>query len=359
MFLFLVKNGSGSVKVKKTSLRNNRKILDDFPYINTFIDISEIKKLYNELKNVKFEFVRAQVDLLVDADNFCSLTGMPTGIQVVKFIDTYKFTNIIDYFQENPRLLCNVKSSKYENSLECYKANKKIIVENAKKWCPAGTDIRHQIRVEFMRVCKFCTEINPIFCVGNYRFLQQFVNVKSILDMSAGRGTRMLSACVIGCDYYLGVDPNSLLHENYDDLIKFCDSKTKCHIVKSGFETDWKIPEGFPAKYDIMFTSPPYFDLEIYNNEDTQSVSKFNNLELWHEKFMFASIDKIMGMLNKNGICAININNPKGNSDRYVEPIIDYCKKKYEYLGVVNFIFRKPNGANNDSQPTWLIRCKN
>ena len=30
------------------------------------------------------------------------------------------------------------------------------------------------------------------------------------------------------------------------------------------------------GEFDFIFTSPPFYDFEIYNNEDDQSINKFN-----------------------------------------------------------------------------------
>jgi 16S rRNA G966 N2-methylase RsmD len=333
--------------------------MSSYPYLDTFMQEAEIRKLYENLKTMKFEVLRIQVDMLVRAENYCFFTGEPTGIQCRVQEDLFKYTRITDYFQERVRLLCNVISSPYKNALECWEKNKEKLLASAREWWDRKIKIEDQIRIEFLRFCKQCTEINPALCVGIYNFLGRFVKIEAVLDMSAGRGTRMLSACAAGIKYYLGVDPDGNLHENYEKIRKFCAADTKCAVVKSGFETAWEIPAGFPQKYDIMFTSPPYFNIETYNEDVTQSFKKYNSLKNWHEHFMFKCMDKIFTLLNDNGVCAININNGIYSGVEIVEPIIEYAKKNYKYLGVANFVFRNDNGSVRGSQPTWFFVKKN
>ena len=38
--------------------------------------------------------------------------------------------------------------------------------------------------------------------------------------------------------------------------------------------------------FDCCITSPPYYDLEIYSNEETQSINKFQTYESWLENFI-------------------------------------------------------------------------
>ena len=43
------------------------------------------------------------------------------------------------------------------------------------------------------------------------------------------------------------------------------------------------------SKYNILYTSPPFFDLEIYSNEETQSNNRYKELDTWLDKFLFKS----------------------------------------------------------------------
>lgn len=38
--------------------------------------------------------------------------------------------------------------------------------------------------------------------------------------------------------------------------------------------------------FDLMFTSPPYFNLESYSNDNFASSSNYNNYDKWLKDFM-------------------------------------------------------------------------
>ena len=58
---------------------------------------------------------------------------------------------------------------------------------------------------------------------------------------------------------------------------------------------------------DFAFSSPPYFDLEVYSDEPTQCYNKFPKLEDWLEGFVRGTIRNIVHMLKPGKVYAINI----------------------------------------------------
>ena len=86
-----------------------------------------------------------------------------------------------------------------------------------------------------------------------------------------------------------------------------------------------------------MFSSPPYFDLEVFENSQEQSYNKFNNLHLWVVDFMYVSMHKIIQVLRYGGIMAINIDNPFNKSMDYVTPILQFSDPEAEYIGSIVF----------------------
>ena len=49
----------------------------------------------------------------------------------------------------------------------------------------------------------------------------------------------------------------------------------------------------------MCLTSPPYYDLEIYSKEETQSIVKYNTYEKWIELFIKPMIDYICSHVTK------------------------------------------------------------
>lgn len=130
----------------------------------------------------------------------------------------------------------------------------------------------------------------------------------NILDTSAGFGARM-SAALLTDNNYFGIDPNTKLMEKLNEYGTFLKennfTKGEYKLYCQGSEK--YIPE-LENTIDVMFTSPPYFDLEIYTNEETQSVN-YGNYENWLEYFAKPTITNIGKYLKVGGYAMINIKN--------------------------------------------------
>lgn len=137
--------------------------------------------------------------------------------------------------------------------------------------------------------------------------------IKSVLDISSGWGDRLL-ACIAHMIRYLGVDPNSKLVEIYQEMIDALggDNKHLFTMISSPFETA-KLPD---EKFDMVLTSPPYFTLEKFSDEESQSVNKFSELESWKRDFLYESLYKAWQHLNDNGHLILSINDCR--DQRYV-----------------------------------------
>jgi tRNA1(Val) A37 N6-methylase TrmN6 len=108
--------------------------------------------------------------------------------------------------------------------------------------------------------------------------------VKTILDFSAGWGDRLAGfyASETG-EYYLGIDPRKENHSIYEEQAKFYSEHLGFfeHEKKSDFicepaeDVDLSKYENF---FDIAFTSPPYFNVERYSYDDTQSWVRYKTL---------------------------------------------------------------------------------
>lgn len=85
-------------------------------------------------------------------------------------------------------------------------------------------------------------------------------NAKSVLDPSAGWGNRMLAAMSLDIDY-IGVDSNTKLRPLYKKMFSTFKSKSNIEIITAKSQNvDYS-----KHSYDLIFTSPPYFDIERYD----------------------------------------------------------------------------------------------
>lgn len=98
----------------------------------------------------------------------------------------------------------------------------------------------------------------------------QFIDTDNaiVLDTSAGFGQRMLGAASNGnIGKYIGVDPWAETIEALNNIKNYFSLSADLHCVGS----EHFCPEDLVGQIDFCFTSPPYYDLEIYANDDKQA----------------------------------------------------------------------------------------
>ena len=131
------------------------------------------------------------------------------------------------------------------------------------------------------------------------------------LDTSSGFGSRMSAVLISGHNYY-GIDPNKELHNKLMECAKFyydngfIDNQQKCVLYACGSENF--IPK-LKNTIDVSFTSPPYFNLEKYSNDENESTNNYNNYNLWLKKFAIPTINNTYEYLKVGGYAMINIKN--------------------------------------------------
>ncbi len=138
-----------------------------------------------------------------------------------------------------------------------------------------------------------------IYCNAKYKGSQL-----RILDPCAGWGGRMIGAASVGA-YYEAWEPSTA---TYNGLIKLgrwlekFDTGFKFVLHHEPFE-DSTIPS---KKFDIALTSPPYYDTEIYSDESTNSLNRYDTFDEWVQGFYHPMIHSAMGSLR--GGCSFILN---------------------------------------------------
>lgn len=123
-----------------------------------------------------------------------------------------------------------------------------------------------------------------------------------VLDPCAGWGDRLAAAMATSSvQSYLGIDPNSALAAGYKAQASRYGSER--HRVIQGCAED--VLPGIQDEYDVVFTSPPYFDTEIYSSEPTQSCNRFPTYERWVTNFFDPLITHSLRILRPGGYLAL------------------------------------------------------
>ena len=167
-----------------------------------------------------------------------------------------------------------------------------------------------------------------------------------VLDISAGWGDRLLACMSLDGVKYTGYDPNTGLISGHQRMINLFGNNQKHSVICQPFE-DANLPS---EKYDLCISSPPFFDLEHYCDEATQSIRRYRSLKEWLEGFLFSSLRKIWSSLKPGGYLALHM----GDTYRFrvcdaMNHFIDEKLEDSHYLGAIGLM-----GEKERPTPMWV-----
>jgi SAM-dependent methyltransferase len=167
-----------------------------------------------------------------------------------------------------------------------------------------------------------------------------------VYDYSCGYGGRLLGITSSNMNYtYIGTDPNT---ETYNYL-QYLNS-----IIGSNAEIHCETSQDFePEDIDCAFSSPPYFNLEKYSDEDTQCMVQFQTLDDWFQGYAEPTVRNIHKGLNPGGLFATNIADYKatGGEFKIVDEWIKLTEKNgFKHVDTIKMMLNTRPGVGNDKQ---------
>ena len=236
-----------------------------------------------------------------------------------------ELNNVTDYFTEIIRIQCNFKNQ--ISPFDYWKNNYDII---SNKYSD-NTSIK-TIRDYMYHNVKFCNN----FRISVALTILKIFRARKWLDISAGWGDRLLSAIGYGIDTYVGVDPNNNLHPYYDDMINMLvepDKRKNFVVLNDGFETA-NIPKD---DYDIVFSSPPFFDLETYSSSPKDSIIAHPSVDNWYNDFLIVSLKKAYDNLIRGGHMVLYMGDSVGT--KYIDNMVKYMNNLMKSNGSIYYFY--------------------
>jgi len=185
---------------------------------------------------------------------------------------------------------------------------------------------------------------------------------KNVLDFSAGWGDRLAGFYASETsEYYVGIDPRKENHPIYEEQSEFYDThrslfetqKRAEFICSPAEEVDFT---KYKDTFDTVFTSPPYFNVERYSYDDTQSWVKYKEINEWNEQFLQRTLKNLWCSLKSGGYLLVNISdvytNSKWSTDRgwleICNPMNNFLStfSDSEYQGCIGMeLAKRPNSG--------------
>ena len=234
-----------------------------------------------------------------------------------------------------PEILDVVKSGK-ASPRDFFKDDKRLLgyCRTILKYCTSSLEM---FKMMSFRGSSRCYNFRPATAKALYELYGKD-NCK-VLDTSSGFGGRLLGFFTAkNTSEYAGIDPNTA--DSCNKFIEFMQMRfginKKAYVNKIGSE-DFTI-ENYPQYenyFDISFTSPPYFNIERYSDDITQSHVKFNTYDLWIDGFYRNTIYNSCNSLKLDGVFAVNISwvdNIKEYTEEFLNDCGFYIIKEDKYL---------------------------
>lgn len=258
--------------------------------------IEKIKVYYKELpiENLTDEYIDEQFNKLkkIDSSKVISELGEIKNSSSL-CLDLTRYFNRDNYY--------NVRGDSMLSINDVFKINLDQVLRNRMGWYTSTEDgverpyifnitdkmIRQGIRSSGLGFN--VSQFKPVVA----KYLYSKYAKEKVLDYSAGWSARALAACSLGLEYY-GIDPMTADATN-KVLMKY----GKGFCIKGGSE-DKSSYDNIP-EVDCILSCPPYFTLEKYSEEQSQSIVKYNEYEAWLEYYWKSTVQNCIEKLKKDG----------------------------------------------------------
>lgn len=253
-------------------------------------------KIYisNQIKNITMDIVDKEMKGLINIGNKSSNLSSRCRIG----------NNVVDYFTFTQRLETKGKYDisffEFIDKIEEFKKKKFIqtmlnYYKNVKN--KNNTKNEYIVLKEVYNICISAINImRPLTCMEIYTKY----NAKRVLNFCSGWGGSTVAAAALNLNTYYGIEINNDLKQPYDNMVSYL--KTKCRTTFNIYICDALCFDYTKISYDTVFTSPPYYFIEKYANNN-----KYYSKTEMDEKFYEPLFNKTYDGLQIGGHYIINV----------------------------------------------------
>jgi DNA modification methylase len=267
-------------------------------------------EICHQIKNISYNKV------LTEWNNIRDLLGSQKELNGrsklgCNFLDYYFFSHRLDTIGNK-----GINFYDFLENIEYYKTKKYI--QTLLTFCHENNRYVGKEIKKYYYIYGLCFGRCNAFKITNALEFYQKYKPAHILDPFCGFGGRLVAAMLLGVNY-TGIDLNVDLKTGYDKLLTDFQSKTSSEV--SLIYQDSKEVDYTKFTYDMVFTSPPYENIEIYKNGEKKTNNEWN-------KFYQIVFQNTWKSLSPGGIYAININ--AAIYEKSLVPLLGACHEKSE-----------------------------
>jgi DNA modification methylase len=225
--------------------------------------------------------------------------------------------NIIDYyfFEERLKTKGNKGINFYEflQDIEIYKT--KRYIQTLLSYCDKNNRYNDNIYKRYYYIYGLSFGRVNAFKIINALKIYKTYNPTHILDPFCGFGGRLVAAKMLNMQY-TGIDINHDLQPCYNKLLYDFSFNKQCNTL---YFKDCLTVDYSKINYDMVFTSPPYENIEVYPNNPIMTIKEWS--------VFYNKIFKLLWDNLKKGYYIININAKIYN--KILVPLLGECLYKH------------------------------
>ena len=299
--------------------------------IYNYTDLEE-ENISKSIKNISLETVDREMDKLIKiGSNLSEISPM-----------SHIGNNIVDYFTFTQRLKTKGKYDIhfFEFVFNIDEFKKKKFIQNMLTYY---ADVKNKNKTKneptvLKEVYNICVSAINIIRPIVYMEIYSKYKPKCVLDFCAGWGGAAVAASALKIDKYIGIEINHSLKEPYGKLVSYLNKKSPT-TIEMIFDDALNIDYS-TLVYDFVFTSPPYYFIQKYENNPRYNNSK----KEMDEKFYIPVFTKTYNGLQKGGYYIINV-----------------CKEVYDNVLIhlfgeahISYPYKKSKRQNNYNEIVYV-----
>lgn len=250
-----------------------------------------------DLMAIDYHYNYSDGELMSDWYKLCNTTQFKSGSQFRPGI------KLCQHFFPN---FWHIRNSRGTSFAQCWQDRN--LMEDVLQWGKKGMS---QLWMSWIRRAIFMRAGLPNSSFYRPHFSRQIIlesgiRTGTLFDPCAGWGGRMLGTVSSGW-HYIACEPNTETYRNLLELVEFLGIADNVTLLNQPAEHfDYGSLRG---KVDVVLTSPPYFNLEVYSAESTQSYNKHKNYTEWKDQWLIPLIKECTSLLKPSGVSCWNAMN--------------------------------------------------
>ena len=235
----------------------------------------------------------------------------------------------------------NLSFNSFKNNINKY--SKKPYIKKMLEFYDNPKYIKKTEEEKLHRIfCLYYGSINIFKPSVAYQICKKY-KPETVLDPFAGWGSRAVGCSASGCNY-IGIDNNNNLLDGYDKVKERTNLNFDI-IISDCLKVDYS-----KYTYDMVLTSPPYYNTEIYSN--TQRRTKKQWIEVYEQIFSIT-----YKHLKNGGYFCMNV--PTEIYDKILVKLLDDCDEKMLFYKSQRFHKNNTKSKTNDEYVYIWIKKDN